>query len=247
MKSPSATAADSNRTPSQTPPKTYILIHGAFHGAWCWKDVAARLRERGHTVHTPTLTGLGERSHLLSFRPTLETFIEDVTQVIRYEELDDVILVGHSFAGSVVSSVADRMPERLRHLVYLDAQLLQSGQSPADAAPPDLIERYKLGAMETSNGLSVPPNSPGYYGITDPQMAAWLQTKLTPHPFQTYFDKLQLRNPLGNGVPATYIACAKPRELAKSMQGWTYLELPTAHNAMMLMPRELTEMLAGIG
>ena len=87
--------------------KTYVLVHGAYHGAWCWKDVAAPLRALGHTVYTPTLTGLGERSHLLSFMPTGDTFIEDVAQVIRYEDLKGVILVGHSFAGSVVSGLAD--------------------------------------------------------------------------------------------------------------------------------------------
>jgi pimeloyl-ACP methyl ester carboxylesterase len=235
--------------------KTYVLVHGAFHGAWCWKDVAAGLRALGHLVYTPTLTGLGERSHLLAAKPTVNTFIEDVMQVLRYEELDQVILVGHSFAGSVVSGVADRMGERLRHLVYLDAMVLGAGESPLDMAPPDLIERYRQRAMETSGGITVPPNDPSYYGITDPQQAEWLKSKLTPHPFQTYLDKLELKNPIGNGVPATYIACSKPffattvtsRDRVKSLPGWSYLEIPTAHNAMTLLPRELTEMLAAIG
>jgi pimeloyl-ACP methyl ester carboxylesterase len=234
--------------------RTYVLVHGAYHGGWCWKEVAGRLRARGHTVYTPTLTGLGERSHLMPIRPTLETFIQDVAQVLRYEDLDRVILVGHSFAGSVVSALADRMPQCLRHLVYLDAQLLQSGQAPADTAPPALIERYMQRALQ-SDGISIPPNEPAYYGITDPAMAAWLQERLTPHPYQTYFDKLVLANPLGNGLPATYIACSGPlfpttassRDLARSLPGWNYREIPTAHNAMMLMPGELTEMLAEIG
>lgn len=254
MDFPNSPIADADHAPEPAQNKTYVLVHGGYHGGWCWKDVATRLRALGHTVYTPTLTGLGERSHLMSFKPTLETFIEDIAQVIKFEELDDVILVGHSFAGSVVSGLVDRMPERLRHLVYLDAQVLESGQAPADGAPPELIERYKQRAMETSNGLSIPPNGPEYFGITDPQMAAWLQTKLTPHPLQTYFDKLKLENPLGNGVAATYIACSKPlfaataksRELARSA-GWAYLEIPTAHNAMMLMPAELTQMLVAIG
>jgi pimeloyl-ACP methyl ester carboxylesterase len=235
--------------------KTYVLVHGAFHGAWCWKDVAGRLRRLGHDVYTPTLTGLGERSHLLACNPGMDTFIQDVSQVLRFEDLTDVILVGHSFAGAVISGVADRMAERLRHLVYLDAMILQSGQSATDTAPADLMARYRQEAQETSGGLSVPPNTPAYYGITDPAQARWLEARLTPHPFRTYSDRLVLQNPLGNGVPATYIACTQPlhrstasaRMLAQAMPGWTYREIPTAHNAMMLQPDELTRMLTAIG
>jgi pimeloyl-ACP methyl ester carboxylesterase len=199
--------------------KTYVLVHGAFHGGWCWKDVAARLRALGHIAYTPTLTGLGERSHLLAFGPTLETFIEDVAQVICYEDLTDVILVGHSFAGAVISGVANLMPERLRHLVYLDAMVLQCGQSAADTAPPDLIADYRRRAIDAGDGLSVPAGNPDYYGITDPEQAAWLQAKLTPMPFRTYFDKLELRHPLGNGVPATYIACTEPLRASTAHSG----------------------------
>jgi pimeloyl-ACP methyl ester carboxylesterase len=243
--------------PDGTPPshqKTYVLVHGAFFGGWCWKTVAASLRALGHSVYTPTLTGLGERSHLLAATPTLETFIEDVAQVLRYEDLEDVILVGHSFSGSVVSALADRMSETLRHLVYLDAQLLLSGESPASGAPPASIERYRQRAIETCHGAVIPPFDPQTFGITDPEVAAWTKTKLTPHPFQTYFDELALKNPLGNGVPATYIACINPRyanvasshELARQIEGWTYVELSTGHNAMLLMPDELVTLLAAI-
>jgi pimeloyl-ACP methyl ester carboxylesterase len=168
------------------------------------------LRALGHSVHTPTLTGLGERSHLLAARPTLETFVEDVAQVVRFEELASVILVGHSFAGCVVSALADRMPEALRHLVYLDGQLLLSGESPAGAASPASIERYRRLAVETSHGPVIPPPNPEALGVTDPRMAGWLNRKLRPHPLQTYFDNLELMHPLGNGVPTTYVACIDP-------------------------------------
>jgi pimeloyl-ACP methyl ester carboxylesterase len=245
-------ASDGDGLPSDQ--KTYVLVHGGFFGGWCWKKVAASLRALGHSVYTPTLTGLGERSHLLAARPTLETFIEDVAQVLRYEDLDDVILVGHSFSGSVVSALADRMAETLRHLVYLDAQLLLSGQSPASAAPSASIERYRQRAIETSHGPVIPPFDPQTFGITDPEEAAWIKAKLTPHPFQTYFDNLALNNPLGNGVPVTYIACTKPRyanvaashDLARQMEDWTYLELATGHNAMLSMPAALVTLLAEI-
>jgi pimeloyl-ACP methyl ester carboxylesterase len=237
------------------PSKTYVLVHGAYHGGWCWKDVAARLRELGHTVYTPTWTGLGERSHLLSFRPTLETFIEDIAQVLRFEDLGDVVLVGHSFAGSVVSALADRMPERLRHLVYLDALVLLSGESSADRTP-ERSEAYRQRAKAASgDGLGVPAAAPEAFGVGDPTLAAWVQPRLTPQPLQPYFDKLQLAGPLGNGVPATYIACSQPvfeplarsREISLSRPDWRYLEIPTGHDAMVTLPGELAAMLAGIG
>jgi pimeloyl-ACP methyl ester carboxylesterase len=233
---------------------TYVLVHGAYHGGWCWKPVAARLRAMGHEVYAPTLTGLGERSHLMAIRPTLETFIEDVAQVIRYEDLSDVILVGHSFAGSVVSALADRMPDKLSHLVYLDAQVLLSGQAPADTAPPAAIENYKQRA-QASGFVSIPPGPLEFFGIVDPQMAKWVGERVTPHPYQTYFDRLVLKHPLGNGLPATYIAVTQPyfpntaisRQVAREQPGWAYLEIPTAHDVMLLMPDELSTMLASLG
>jgi pimeloyl-ACP methyl ester carboxylesterase len=235
--------------------KTYVLVHGAYHGGWCWKAVATQLRASGHTVYTPTQTGLGERAHLIGVRPTLDTFIEDVSRVLIMEELNEVILVGHSFAGSTVSGVADRQPERIRHLVYLDALILQSGQAPFDGLPADVIERYKKQAQETSNGLSVPAPKPEYFGVTDPKQSAWLAKQLTPHPFPTYLSKLELRNPVGNGVPTTYIACsapffastAKSREFVKTMKSWHYQEISSGHDAMVIVPNQLSQTLLAIG
>lgn len=234
--------------------KTYVLVHGGYHGGWCWKEVARRLRGLGHEVYTPTLTGLGERSHLVSGDTNLETFITDVTQALSYEDLNDVVLVGHSFAGSVIAGVADRMPERLRHLVYFDAQILNSGQSAFDICPPDLPEYYRKRAEATSGGLTIPPNDPKYFGVTDPELTAWLLTKLTPHPLQTYRDKLALRHPLGNGLPVTYIVCTEPlnrgttssRELIEPL-GWARLDIAACHDAMLTAPDELSAMLASIG
>ena len=232
-----------------------MLVHGAFHGGWCWRAVADSLRSKGHVVHTPTQTGLGERGHLLPFRPTLKTFIEDIAQVIRFEDLHDVILVGHSFAGAVISGVADRMPERLQHLVYLDAMVLDHGETPSDRTPLGHIDRYRERTIEISGCLSIPPGEPASFGVQDPVWVALMREKLTPQPFQTFVDRLELKNRLGNGVPATYITCtnpvfpntAKSRELARRMDGWNHLEIPTGHNAMMTMPDELTEMLIAVG
>jgi pimeloyl-ACP methyl ester carboxylesterase len=237
-------------------PKTYVLVHGAFHGGWCWKEVITQLRALGHVVYRPTQTGMGERAHLIDSNPSLETFIQDIVNVILYDDIKDIVLVGHSFAGAVISGVADRIPEHLRHLVYLDAGLLQSGECPADVPSPEIIEKYKQRAVTLSSGVVVlPPPDPANFGITDPEKLMMMRRKLSPHPFRTYFDPLELKNPIGNGLPATYIACTEPlfpntakaRELAKRLPGWNYLEIATGHDAMMLMPTELTAMLAAIG
>ena len=119
---------------------TFIVVHGAWHGSWCWKRVRKLLQTQGHDVFTPTLTGVAERSHLLSRQVNLETHILDVENLIRWEDLQDVVLCGHSYGGCVIGGVADRMPERIRALVYLDAVVLESGENLAQHFPEP---RYK--------------------------------------------------------------------------------------------------------
>jgi len=235
--------------------RTYVLVHGAFHGGWCWRPVAQRLRDLGHVVYTPTLTGLGERSHLLlRAAPTMKTFIEDILQVFGYEELRDVILVGHSFGGSTISGVADLVPDRLRHLVYFDALVLEPGTAALDSSPREHIERYRREARPSPIGPLSQPREPEYFGITDPEMAARLATMLTPQPFALYEERLDLANPVGNGVPATYIACTSPylsstarsRDLARARTDWHYVEMDAPHNAMMTHPDALATLLDSI-
>jgi pimeloyl-ACP methyl ester carboxylesterase len=232
-------------------PRTYVLVHGAWHGGWCWVRVADRLRAAGHRVLTPTQTGLGERAHLMSPAITPDTFIDDIASVIETEELADVILVGHSFGGRSVAGVADRMPQRLRHLVFLDASLPESGRSAFDQTLPDLREARIRAAQESSGGLSIPPPGAAAFGVTDPSDVAWVERRLTPHPFGTYSLPLLLKNPIGNGVPATYIRCVDPAfanaassaDYARSRSGWQYREIATGHDAMVTAPAELTQML----
>src|SRR5690606_11511219 len=126
---------------------TFVLVHGAWHGGWCWSRVAERLRDSGHIVYTPTLTGLGERSHLLSHEITLQTFVNDVVNVLVWEDLNEVILVGHSFAGLVITGVADVVPERLNRLVYLDAFILESGVSTFDTLPAQVVAKMEAAAQ----------------------------------------------------------------------------------------------------
>jgi pimeloyl-ACP methyl ester carboxylesterase len=240
--------------PAKATGKTYVLIHGAFHGGWCWQQVAARLRAAGHVVYTPTLTGAGERSHLLSETVTLDTWTKDILNVIRYEELSDVILIGHSFGGLTVSAVADKAKDRLRHLVYLDALMVGRGHSTFDERAPEDVGKSIAVALQTSGGLTLPPPPPAAYGVTDPAAAARVARLLTPQPLAVYLGKLQLDNPVGNGLPATYIGCTDPplaavaaSHTAAQAMGWTYLTIRSGHDAMIIAPDELAGMLAQIG
>ncbi len=234
-------------------PHTFVLVHGAWHGGWCWREVRAILEAVGHRVFTPTQTGLGERSHLMSRHITLETFIEDIAQVIRFEQLEDVVLVGHSFGGHAVSGIADRMPERLRHLIYLDSMLLENGQSAFDTLPADVVAGRAKAAEETSGGLSLPPSSLKGLGIFKEEDAAKVAGRLTPHPLSTYASKLTLANPIGNGIARTYITCTDPvyaplaasRELARRL-GWPMMELQTGHDAMITAPEATANLLMQI-
>ena len=230
---------------------TFVLVHGAWHGAWCWRRVIAILRSAGHVVFAPTLTGFGERVHLTRADLTIEDFAADIVNVIAAEELNDIILVGHSFGGNPVSVVADRVPERLKHLVYIDTLLLKNGESGFSRLDPAIVaERIEL-AEKTSGGITIPPPSPEAFGVSDPADAEWLRRQLTPLPLNCYQAPIRLKHPLGNGVGKTYIACTNPiygpavrtHEWVKSQADWRYLELATGHDAMITSPEGLSEML----
>jgi len=214
--------------------------------------LAEGLRSAGHRVFTPTNTGLGERKHLLSRDIVLDTFIIDVMNVIEAEELSEVILVGHSFGGVTVTGVADRMPERVRHLVYLDAVLMQNGQTLLDTFTPEAAAARRKAAEELNGVRVFPP--PSGEPPKDPAMA-WIVRRLTPHPFATFETPLILAHPLGNGLPCTYVAFTKTanpgmernRLLARSQKDWHLAELPQNHPAPALAPREVARVLLGIG
>lgn len=233
--------------------RTFILLHGAFHGGWCWARVAKLLRARGHAVFTPTQTGLGERRHLLTDAVSLETFIADLTGLIEAEELTDAILVGHSFGGITISGVADRMPARVRHLVYLDSRILENGQAQADVDPERAAGRREA-AMAHDLGLSVPPPPTGFFGLPPGPDADWVARRMTPHPFRTMTDKLRLANQVGNGLPRTYIACTAPvyapleqsRRWVRGRPGWASRDIGTGHDAMVTAPEALAQMLEEI-
>jgi pimeloyl-ACP methyl ester carboxylesterase len=239
---------------AETTPQTFVLVHGAWHGGWCWSRVADRLRTAGHQVFTPTQTGLGERKHLLSKDITLDTFTTDIGNVIEAEELSNVVLVGHSFGGLAISGVADTMPDRIRHLVYLDSLMVEGGKRPFDSLPPDVVAARLKAAEETSGGLSLPTPPPSAFGISDARDTEWVKRRLTPHPLGTYTSTLNIKGPVGNNLPRTYIACTNPAYAAlershnwvKAQPGWRWAEIATGHDAMVMAPEELSRMLIGV-
>jgi pimeloyl-ACP methyl ester carboxylesterase len=203
--------------------------------------VAQRLRAAGHEIYTPTLTGLGERVHLVSPDVTLSTHIEDIVNVLEFEDLRDVVLVGHSYAGMVITGVAERVPARLAGLVYVDAYVPENGQRLTDLLPPELLEELVAQAAESGVDWLLPHDSPDAPRRTDFPIAAGL-------------EPLAVTNPDAARLSRAYIACVERidhplyshfAEAAARAQreGWDYFELPTGHRPMETMPEELTAIL----
>lgn len=228
----------------------FVLVHGAWHGGWCWARVADRLRAQGHQVYTPTLTGLGERSHLLQPGITLQTFIQDIVNMLVWEDLHNVTLVGHSFGGLVITGVADILRERLRQLVYLDAFILESGVSTFDTLPPAMVDKLRAAALEEFIPALAAPK-PKNLGLSEEADIAFVESRLTPMPLDAYESALQLQHPVGNGLPCAYVHCTAPSFAAvegsglwvKENTNWGWSELETGHSAMVSAPALLAERL----
>ncbi len=231
----------------------FLLIHGAWHGGWVWNEISEILRYQRYSVSTPTLTGLGEKKHLLSSKITIETFIEDVVNHIIFENLNNIILVGHSFAGSVISGVADRLKDRIKKLIYFDAMILIDGQKPFDITPKETVEQRIELAKKFGYNISIPAPSADAFGVFDIKKSLLLEEKLTPHPLSAFQSKLILKNEVGNGIPLSYIFCTKPvykilessREVVRKMK-WPIFELNAGHDAMLTHPKETLNLLMKI-
>lgn len=190
---------------------TFVLVPGAGHGGWCFEPLADLLRAEGHRVHTPTLTGVGELQHLLTDKVDLEWHIGDIVRLIEAEDLRDVILLGHSYGGMVITGAADRAGDRIAHLVYLDAPAPQEGKSLAGVVGTFLYNTRKHG--RTVDGVELvmwPDNHPRtFHGVTDPALQAWMLPRLTPHPWVCLDQPLRLTDPAAvNAVLHTHICCA---------------------------------------
>jgi pimeloyl-ACP methyl ester carboxylesterase len=231
----------------------FVLVHGAWHGGWCWRDTAAALRAAGHQVFTPTHTGVGERSHQSAENITLETHVRDVCGCIEWEELSDVILVGHSYGGMVITGVADRMADRIRALVYLDAFVPEHGDSLIGllpkALPPEVSAQFVGGfrgaALEGRSG-QMQPIPAEVFGIAAANRA-WVDRRCVPQALATFEMPLLLTGEHAKVPRRLYILAdgwdpSPFRYFAGKLAGapgWQVTKLPSSHDVMVDMPKEL--------
>jgi pimeloyl-ACP methyl ester carboxylesterase len=232
----------------------FVLVHGTGCGGWCWWFIVPLLRAAGYDVYTPTLTGLGASSHLLHEldRISLDTHVKDVTNTLFYEDLSEVVLVGHSYGGMVITGVAAKEPRRLAQLVYLDAYLPLEGENEIALWPPDQKEKYRA---DLAAGIRFrPPIASSMLGITDPKMSEWVQERLTPHPYSTYEDPPASGTPESTSIPRTYIHCTigyfsswmEPFAARARKLGWNVYTMAAGHGVMITHPNELAEILLRI-
>jgi len=230
---------------------TYVLVHGGGHGGWCYQAVARSLRARGHDVYTPTMTGLGEREHLLNPAIDLDFHINDIVKVLEFEDLQNVILVGHSYGGMVITGVADRATQRIGHIVYLDAANPENGQSLVDLAGPFILAaREKARVVDGVELVLYPGEDPlNFYGITDPRQVAWMKPKLTPHPWKCFEQKLVLNNEAAmRRIPQSHIICTAHMpghdiDRLKTLAEGRVWDIDTGHDLMISEPEAVATLL----
>jgi pimeloyl-ACP methyl ester carboxylesterase len=243
---------------------TFILAPGAWLGGWVWEHTAGRLREHGHDVHPVTLTGLGERARLAGPEVDLDTHIDDVVGLVRDEGLDDVVLLGHSYAGIVVTGAADRIPERLAKVVYLESGPVPDGVAYLDMEEPKARERDERQVAETGDGwrLAMPSwdelervNGASLEGLGEAERK-WVRDHATDHPFGTYTQPLRLRNAPAEPLPKVLISSSFPLDQVRELIAaghpwfaplagpeWRLLELRTGHWPMVSRPDDLADLL----
>jgi pimeloyl-ACP methyl ester carboxylesterase len=235
---------------------TFVLVHGAWHGGWCWQKLTPFLEAAGHQVHAPTLTGLAERASELSPDVGLDTHIQDIVGLLLDKDLHGVILVGHSYGGMVITGVVDQAPERIGRLVYLDTFVPRDGESMVSVSP---LISYLLRRQAQADGWRI--DSRGDYGVTTEPDRSWVLRSVTPQPLKTLEQPLHLKNPaIVSTKPRTRIDCVgggffftrvrpllrhllAPRAFPPTEAGWRLRQLPTGHDAMITMPRELADLL----
>jgi pimeloyl-ACP methyl ester carboxylesterase len=227
---------------------TFVLVHGGWDGAWQWEHVVPRLRALEHVVYPITLTGLGERWHLVSPEVDLHTHVEDVVNTILFERLTGVVLVGHSYGGAVITGVAEQAPDRLRHLIYLDAVVPFDGQTVLQCFGPE-IEAWFREQAAAHDGWRIPfdpPDGPDTH-------------RRTPHPLATLDTPVAINHPDARSIPRTYVYCTdkaamgalndglqRAAERAQRDPHWRYRELPTGHTPMQSMPEAVVDLLAEV-
>ena len=228
---------------------TFVLVHGAWHGGWCWQRVAAQLRGDGHAVFTPTLTGLGERSHLLQPGIDLATHIADVVNVMRWERLSEVVLCGHSYGGLVISGVAEQLSAAIRSIVFLDAFLPENGDSILKLTGPSVQDAVRS-ALKRGD-VAVPPRSAETFGVNETDRE-WVDSLCVPQPIGTFTSPIALSGARERIARKTYIRAKgydnrtfdRAYAAARADASWHCRQMPCGHDAMIDMPERLTALLA---
>ena len=228
---------------------TFLVAHGAWSAGWAWKKMRPLMRARGHEFFTPTYTGMGERAHLAHKDIDLETHIADTLGVLKYEDLRNVILVGHSYGGMVATGVADRATERLSQLVYLDAFAPRDGQSLLDLHTEENRQRVREGAKKEGDGWRIPPSPTP--ADTSPEDLAWVSAHRMPQPIKTFEQKIKLTGAVDK-LPRTYIYCkiSRPgdvfrqfRDRASKEKGWKVIDIDASHSPNVTAPEALATIL----
>src|SRR5262245_10696108 len=233
---------------AQTTAKTFVLVHGAWHGGWCWRRVSDLLEKRGHRVFAPTMTGLGERPHLIDPKINLATHVTDIVNVIKWEGLSEIVLVGHSYGGVIISGVAEQMREAIGSIVFLDAFVPESGDSLAAAASQPV--REAIAAAVQKGDTAMKPVPAAVFRVNEKDRA-WVDAMCTPHPITTLTDKVTVTGARERIAKKTYIRAkgypSVPFDGAQAKlatnTAWRVYEMPCGHDAMVDMPDRLTEIL----
>lgn len=227
--------------------KTFLVAHGAWSAGWSWKKMHPLMQKAGHRLIVPTYTGLGEREHLASPAVNLETHIQDLLGVIKFEQLGDFVLVAHSYGGMVATGVADRVPEKIRQLIYVDAFVPRHGQSLFDLLPADALARMRQGLVD-GDGWRVPP-MPVPADTPDADQK-WIEQFRMPQPLHCFDQPLQLAN--GDmQIPRAYIKAKRLSpgdpfvQFAQRAQqeGWRCGEIDSSHSAQVTAPEALMKLL----
>lgn len=240
------------RASSPAAGRHYVLVHGAWHGAWAWHRVSPMLREAGHSVSTPTLAGLGERAHYAPGGCGLSVHVRDIVQHLEMEDLRQVVLVGHSYAGCVVSGVLSARTGRVAHAVYLDAFALRQGEALATFVPPGVRREYE--AMAAREALVPPPPQATWaerWGMSDAALREWAAARITPQAARSFIEPVSGEPAADAGVRWSYLKCARnpnPGFVAQAARAkqdgrFRYAELDAHHNAMVMQPADLVKAL----
>ena len=227
---------------------TFVLVHGAWRGGWCWRRVADLLERRGHKVYAPTLTGVADRSHLLAAGIGLDTHISDVANLLKWDELKGVVLCGHSYAGSVISGVAERMPDAIAALVFLDAFVPRNGQALVDLGAAEVGDPIRAAAQRGE--ISVPPIPAAVFGVNERDRAG-LDAQCTPNPINCFLDPVTLTGARARVATKAYVRATgypgttfeAPHAVAKADPTWRNYEIPCGHDVMVDMPERVADIL----